>query len=230
MTSLHSNAASPRTAGILYLIIAIVGGFGIGYVPQAIVVVGDAAATATNLATQTGLFKLGVFADMVLILLELALTAILYVLFRAVSPALSMLALISRAGMIIVMGLNILIWVMPLILLKDSAGLAGSEGLAMVFFAAHDLGIYIWQLFFGVHLLAIGWLILRSDLVPHLLGWGLFIGAFGYLIQGMVKLTLIDIASLNLAIIGLLIIVTISEIAFAIWLLIWGQKRLQAHL
>jgi hypothetical protein len=27
-------------------------------------------------------------------------------------------------------------------------------------------------------LLTLGWVILRSKLVPHLLGWGLFIGAF----------------------------------------------------
>ena len=229
MTHQPPSAATPRVAGALYLAIAVFGGFSIGYVPQAIVVAGDAATTATNLTTSIGLFKMGVFADIVVILLELALTAILYVMFRSVSPTLSATAMIARAGMITVMGINLLIWVMPLALLRGETGLAGSEDLAMLFFNAHDLGVFVWQLFFGVHLLALGWIIARSDLVPHLLGWGLFIGAFGYLIQGIVKLMFVDVAPLNLLIIALLVIVTISEVSFAIWLLIWGPKRLQTH-
>jgi hypothetical protein len=86
------------------------------------------------------------------------------------------------------------------------------------------LGIFVWQLFFGAHLLALGWIILRSQLVPHLLGWGLFIGAFGYLIQGLVALTFTDVVALDIAIIGLLVIVTVSELGFGLWLLVRGRR------
>lgn len=227
MTHQPPLSASPRVAGALYLAIAVFGGFSIGYVPSVIVVTGDAATTATNLTENITLFKMGVFADIAVILLELVLTAILYVMFRSVSPTFSVIAMISRAGMIAVMGINLLIWVMPLTLLSDSTGIAGSEGLAMMFYDAHDLGVFVWQLFFGMHLLALGWIILKSELVPHLLGWGLFIGAFGYLIQGIVKLMFVDFAPFNFLIIALLVIVTVSEISFAIWLLISGPKRLQ---
>lgn len=227
MTHQSPPLASPRVAGALYLAIAVFGGFSIGYVPSAIVVAGDATTTATNLTENMTLFKMGVFADILVILFELALTAILYVMFRSVSPTLSVIAMISRAGMITVMGINLLIWVMPLTLFRGSAGLAGSEDLVMMFYNAHDLGVFVWQLFFGMHLLALGWIILKSERVPHLLGWGLFVGAFGYLIQGIVKLMFVDVALLNVLIIALLVIVTISEISFAIWLLIWGEKRLQ---
>lgn len=229
MTHQSPLLASPRVAGALYLAIAVFGGFSIGYVPSAIVVAGDAATTATNLTENITLFKMGIFADIVVILFELALTAILYVMFRRVSPTLSVIAMISRAGMITVMGINLLIWIMPLTLLSGSAGLTGSEDLAMMFYDAHDLGVFVWQLFFGMHLLALGWIILKSELVPHLLGWGLFVGAFGYLIQGIAKLMFVDIAPLNILIIALLVIVTISELSFAIWLLVWGEKRLQTH-
>lgn len=82
------------------------------------------------------------------------------------------------------------------------------------------MGVFVWQLFFGVHLLALGWLILKSDVVPHLLGRGLFIGAFGYLIHGIAKLAFVDVAAINYAFIALLVIVTISEVSFGIWLLI----------
>jgi hypothetical protein len=101
---------------------------------------------------------------------------------------------------------------------------ADSQAFAQVFFEAHALGIYVWQLFFGAHLLALGWIILRTKLVPHLLGWGLFIGAFGYLIQGLVELTFTDVAALDITIIGLLTIVTLSELGFGLWLLIRGLR------
>jgi hypothetical protein len=226
MTFQPSHATQPRIAGALYLAIAVFGGFSIGYVPQVIVAAGDAATTATNLTQNLVLFKMGVFADMMVILFELALTAILYIMFRSVSPTLSAIAMISRAGMITVMGINLLIWVMPLTMLNDGTG---SENTAMLFYNAHDLGVFVWQIFFGTHLLALGWIIVQSDLVPRLLGWGLFIGAFGYLIQGIVKLMFVNIAPLNVVIIALLVIVTISEVGFAIWLLIWGPKRLPSR-
>ena len=50
----------------------------------------------------------------------------------------------------------------------------------------------------------------------------MLIGAFGYSIQGLAKIMHIESAPLSIAIIGLLIIVTIGELAFAFWLLIKG--------
>lgn len=72
--------------------------------------------------------------------------------------------------------------------------------------------------------MALDWIILRSKLVPHLLGWGLFTGAFGYLFQGLVELTFTDVAELDITIIGLLTIVTLSELGFGFWLLIRGLR------
>jgi hypothetical protein len=135
--------------------------------------------------------------------------------------------MVSRLGMIVVMGVNLLVWVMPYVLLSQPMGLdpTNAQVIAQVFFEAHALGIFVWQLFFGAHLLALGWIILRSQLVPHLLGWGLFIGAFGYLIQGLVELTFTDVAALDITIIGLLVIVTLSELGFGLWLLVTGLRR-----
>ncbi|WP_108814816.1 DUF4386 domain-containing protein [Loktanella sp. Alg231-35] len=222
-TASQSNwdPGAARTAGALYLAIAVCGGFSIGYVPMQIVA-GDAATSSANLLANQGLFRLGLIADSLVILFELALTAILYQMFRHVGPKMAMVALISRAGMITVMGINMLLWVMPYILLSRSTGweTAQLHALVQMFFDAHATGVFVWQLFFGAHLLALGWLILKSDVVPRLLGWGLFVGAFGYLLQGIVELTFTNIAALDYSYIALLVIVTISEISFGLWLLI----------
>lgn len=220
------NLKDARIAGALYLTIAVCGGFSIGYVPSQIVVAGDASSTAANLMGQLGLFRLGVLADSAVILLEIAITIILYQMFRTTSPRLALIAMVSRLGMIVVMGINLLLWVMPYVLLTQPVGLnpSDSQAFAQIFFEAHALGIFVWQLFFGAHLLALGWVILRSQIVPRLLGWGLFIGAFGYLIQGLVELTFTDVAALDITIIGLLVIVTLSELGFGFWLLVRGLR------
>ena len=220
------NPRDARIAGALYLTIAVCGGFSIGYVPSQIVVAGDATTTAANLLGQLGLFRLGVLVDSAVILLEIAITVILYQMFRSVSPRLAMIAMISRLGMIVLMGFNLLLWVMPYVLRSQPTGFEStdSQAFAQVCFVAHALGIYVWQIFFGAHLLALGWIILRSQLVPHLLGWGLSIGAFGYLIQGLVELTFTDVAALDITIIGLLVIVTVSELGFGLWLLVRGLR------
>lgn len=226
-TAAHINwdPAAARTAGALYLAIAVCGGFSIGYVPMQIVA-GDGATSGANLLANQGLFKLGVVADSLVILFELAITAILYQMFRHIGPKMAMVALISRAGMITVMGINLLLWVMPYTLLTgDNDWTSGQQNvLIQLFFDAHATGVFVWQLFFGTHLVALGWLILKSNVVPHLLGRGLFIGAFGYLLQGIVELTFTDIAVLDYSYIALLVIVTLSEVGFGLWLLIRGGR------
>lgn len=226
LSQTHWDPAAARTAGTLYLAIAVCGGFSIGYVPMQIVA-SDGATSSANLLANQGLFKFGVLADSAVILFELAITAILYQMFRHVGPKMAMIAMISRAGMITVMGINLLLWVMPYVLLTgaDTWETTQAQALSQFCFDAHAMGVFVWQLFFGVHLLALGWLILKSDVVPHLLGRGLFIGAFGYLIQGMAKLTFVDITAINYTFIALLVIVTISEVSFGLWLLIRGGRR-----
>jgi len=190
------------------------------------IVASDAATSSANLLSNLGLFKLGIVADSLVILFELAITAILYQMFRNVGPKMAMVALISRAGMITVMGINLLLWLMPYFLLTGNSSWdpAQQHDLAQTFFDAHATGVFVWQLFFGMHLVALGWLVLKSDVVPRVLGQGLFIGAFGYLLQGIVELTFTDVATLDYIYIALLVIVTISEISFGLWLLIRGGR------
>lgn len=224
----HANwdPVAARTAGALYLAIAVCGGFSVGLVPMQIAS-SDAATSSANLLSNHGLFRIGLVGDSLVILFELALTAILYQMFRNVGPKMAMVALISRAGMITVMGINMLLWIMPYILLtRDTAWEAAQlHSLVQMFFDAHSTGVFVWQLFFGMHLLALGWLTLKSNVVPRILGWGLFVGAFGYLLQGFVELTFTDVTAFNYTYIGLLVIVTLSEISFGLWLLIRGGRK-----
>jgi len=216
-----------RTAGLLYLIIAVFGAFAIAYVPSVIIEAGDAATTANNLLANKTLFNMGLFSDVVVLWAEVTLTAMLYTMFKPVSPTLSLIAAWSRLAMILVMAINLLINITPVFLLSGTAYLSAFEpaqlqATALVFFEAHGYGVYIWQLFFGPHLLVLGYMILKSDLFPKVLGGMMLIGSFGYTIQALVELMHIENMVLSFAVIGLLTIVTIGELSFAFWLLIKG--------
>ena len=231
--NIHSLEIQPksyaRIAGLLYLVIAVFGMFAIGYVPSVIIEAGDATTTANNLLANMGLFQMGIFGDVVVLLTEVVLTVMLYVMFKPVSSTLSLVAAWSRLAMVLVMAVNLLINIMPIVLLSGSEylsvfELAELQAVAMLFIEAHQLGIYVWQLFFGMHLVALGYMIIKSDLFPRILGWMMFVGSFGYSIQGLANVMHIENAVLTYAIIGLLTVVTIGELAFAFWLLIKGIK------
>jgi uncharacterized protein DUF4386 len=215
---------STRFAGILYLTIAVLGGFSIGYVPTAIVASGDAAQTAQNLSENLGLFRLSLFADLVVMLCEIVLTVLLYQLLRPVSETWSMIAALARFSMVLVMAINVMLNLMPVILLEQASSEPTKE-LALWFFQLHQFGVYVWGVLFGLHLAVLGCLVIGSGYLPRLLGWMMAIGSLGYLIEGFTKITLTDSALLSGLSIGLLSIVTIGELSFALWLLCKGVNK-----
>jgi uncharacterized membrane protein len=54
-----------RFAGLLYVLTSIVGFFAMGYVPDKLIVHGNAAATASNIAASETLFRLGIAGELV---------------------------------------------------------------------------------------------------------------------------------------------------------------------
>lgn len=211
-----------RTAGWLYIVIAIVGGFSIGYVPTVIFAPGDAAATMGNLLGNTALFRLGILGDIIVLLIELVLTIMLYRIFKPANETLALIATYARFAMVGVMAINIILGGMPLYLIGLKAPM---PEMVQALFEAKQMGVYVWQLFFSLHLLAIGAIILRFGIFPKLLGWMMTLGAFGYLIEGLSKLTHFENSTLSVLVIGMLVVVTLGELAFAIWLIAKGQVQ-----
>jgi len=227
----HSPLAIPpktyaRIAGLLYLIIAVVGGFSILYVPSVILAPGDAAKTAANLLANQGLFGLGVLADVVVMATEIVLTVMLFVLFKPTSPTLSLVAMVSRLTMVVVMAVNLLIYVTPMILLHDADqggfALEQRQATAQLLFEAHKYGIYVWDMFFGVHLAAMGYLIFKSRYFPKVLGLAIVVGSLGYFFEGLVHVSFFENSAVAMTIVALLVVASVSELAFALWLLIRG--------
>ena len=62
---MNSTKKAARIAGLLYLVVLIPGVFGLIYVPSVLIVFGDAAATAHNIAASETLFRSGIVANLV---------------------------------------------------------------------------------------------------------------------------------------------------------------------
>ncbi len=214
-----------RVAGFTYLLIAVFGAFAIAYVPSQIIVPGDAQATFARLQTRTGLFQAGIFADVVVILAEIVLTAILYALLRPVDAVRSLIAAMARYAMVLVMAVNLMINVTAFMMANGQ--LAGTPETVLALFEVHAMGVYLWGVLFGMHLLVLGALVCRSGYLPRLLGGLMFVGAFGYLIEGLTRIMALELPGLPWVVIGLLSLVTFGELAFALWLLVRGISTAQ---
>ncbi len=91
MTSLSKNA---RVAGLLYILASVVGVVRLVYIPEALIVHGNAAATANNIAAHELLFRLGIVSYLLASALFIFVTLALYRLLKGVDQGLAVLMVI----------------------------------------------------------------------------------------------------------------------------------------
>jgi len=183
MTSEKSLA---RIAGCLYLIVAVLGGFAELSVRSSIVAPGDAAATAENIRASATLFRLGFVSDLVQATCFLLTAMALYLLLKHVNTLVASAMVTFVAVSVAIMCLNLLNQFVALSIATGEGyasvfGSVGSDTLAMLFVDMHHDGYLIAQIFFGLWLLPLGYLVVKSGYFPRALGVVLMVGCFGYL-------------------------------------------------
>jgi hypothetical protein len=223
--SLGALSRTARVAGALILIISVFAPFSMIYVPSALIVPGDATATAGNIVASEGLFRLGIASDSVVFLLEIVLVVMLYVLLRPVDATLSLVAAFARLAMTVVQGVNLLNSFAALSLARGAGYLAALEpdqlhALMLLFVDLHERVAIIWGLFFGLHLLVLGYLVYRSSYIASFVGALLVVASLCYLVQGFGNILLPQLAG-TWEMIGFLSVV---EIVLPLYLLIRGVR------
>lgn len=218
-----STRSFARIAGALYLVIAAAGGFSILYVPVQLTVPGDPAATLAAIAARPGLFAAGVGGDVVMMTAEVVLAVMLWAMFRPFGAVLAAAAMVARLMMAAVMAAMLLPQAAVLSLALDPPTALGAAELAWVLAHMDDAGVWVWQVFFALHLWLLGALAWRSGAVPKLLAAALAIGGTGYLIDSIRAFAFDGAAFLGLLGGALLLLVTLAEIGFALWLLARGR-------
>jgi hypothetical protein len=222
-----SSTKNPgRFAGLLYVLMSVFGFFAMGYVPGKIIVHGDAAATASNIAAHETLFRLGIAGQLIgqagFIFVALAL----YELFKGVNRRYASLMVTLIVVSIPIAFLNEVNSIAALVLVRGADFLSivekpQREALAMLFLNLHFQGLVVAEIFWGLWLFPLALLIYRSRFLPRFLGIWLALAGFAWVILSLIGILSPQYydnvyAFTQPAIIG--------EIAFMLWLLIKGAK------
>ena len=221
-----------RVAGLLYLILAICGGFAEFAVRQGMVVAGDAAATFSNIVASKSTFRLGVVSELIGQVVFILLVLNLYRLLKSVNRNQAVLMVAFVVVAVTITCLNMLNQVAVLLLINGSGylsvfGAGQLQALVLFFLNMHTAGYLIAQIFFGLWLLPLGYLVFKSGFIPKIVGILLMIACFGYLID---VFTYFLIPSFELTISEYTFI---GEVVMLLWLLIKGvnverwEKRVQ---
>ncbi len=167
-----------RITGLAYLGLAISGMLGFLLIRNRLYMPDDAAATAASLIAHEGLARLGIVADLATVLTQAATAVCFWKLFQPVHPV----AAGSIAGFGIVNCVTILVAVMFSttaldVALRDDATSAHQ---ALLLYNLNAAAFSLSGLFFGLWLIPMGWLVIRSGYMPRPLGWLLIGGGLGY--------------------------------------------------
>jgi hypothetical protein len=213
-------------AGCLYLLL----GFSVFrpiYIAGKLIVREDAAATAMNIATHELLFRVGIVTDLLAGISCIFVALALYQVLKGVDQKLGVLMVILGGLMPCVIDfLNVLNDIAAVLLVHGEHflslfGESQQAALAMLFLRVHDHGMLINGIFAGLWLFPFGILVFRSVFIPRLIGVGLIINGFAYLIisfTGLLVPNYVDRVSrvVSPALLG--------EGAIMLWLLIKGAN------
>ena len=176
-----------RIGGFLYLVVIV----GALFIPFAVaptgMMRGDAALpSVAKILASKQLYILSGAAQLMLGACDIGVALIFYELLRPVSRSLSLLAAIFRLVFVAIANANVINHFAPLLLLSQPNYLSAFkpdqlQALAMMFVRLRTFGFDVALVFFGFHCIVVGYLLIRSTFLPHLLGFLLAIGGIGYL-------------------------------------------------
>src|SRR3989475_4883877 len=186
-----SSTKNPgRFAGLLYLLASIVGFFAMAYVPSKLIVHGNAAATASNIAASETLFRLGIAGELIgqagFIFVALALYDLLKGINRRHASLMVTLIVVS----IPIAFLNELNSIAALVLVRGADFLSIFEkpqrdALAMLFLNLYFHGLVVNEIFWGLWLFPLALLVYRSRFLPRFLGVWLALAGFAWVILSL---------------------------------------------
>ena len=221
-----SPRKTARMAGLFYLIFILTTVLA-AYIRGRFIVSGDAAATAINIMSSQGLFRVGFVIELVSAVFFVLAAWALYVLLKPVNKNLALLFLLLNLGGVAVECLIVLNLFAALQVLSGTNYLnvfqtGQLQAMAMSSLNLYTNGFLIAQIFFSACLLPLGYLVYKSRSLPRLLGVLLILDFFGnmsWFLQGFLLPDYGILAYPGNA------ISFIAEISLTLWLLIMGVKE-----
>jgi Domain of unknown function (DUF4386) len=201
-----------RWGGLMYLAIIALGLFGEGYVRSTLVMAGDAAATAANIAAAPGLWRAGVAGDLLMHVLDVPLMLIMFLLLAPQNLGLAVLATLFNMVQTAVLVLNKLTLVLPLLLINQPTPAAADA--VRLAINAHGFGFAIGLVFFGAACLVRAWVLHGAAFAPRWLAPALALAGLAYLVNSAALLLAPGLARLLFPYV--LMPAFVGELAFAL--------------
>ena len=191
------------------------------YVPSQMVVPGDATTTASNIIASEGLFRAAIVSHLIGQTIFIFLPLVLYKLLKPVNKAHALLMVVLVLVSVPIAFINELNNFAVLTLLSDADYLKPFEvdqlyAQVMFFLDLHQHGVLIAQIFWGLWLFPLGYLVFKSGFLPKILGVLLMIACCGYVIDFLTTVLLpdFDMTISQFTFVG--------ELLFPLWLLFKG--------
>lgn len=218
-----------RYAGLLYLLLGIMGFIVFVFIPSQFIVSGDATATADRIAANVLLWRIGIALELIALVIFIFLAVALYQLFKRVNESQALLMMILALVSVPIAFLSSSFEIMALSTYSSPSFLsaldkAQLDSLGYMFLRMHSEGRNVESIFWGLWLFPFGLLVIRSGFIPRFLGVLLLIAGFGYIIGFFGPLLL----PLYKSIIGqVTMIFILGELPIIFWLAIWGARAQQ---
>lgn len=227
--ALHrSTRRIARTAGALYLINVIAGIFSLMYVPSQTGGHGDPVAAVQNILAHEALFRAGIAAGLFCYIEFLLLPLLLYRLLGAANKGAAVL-MVVLALISVPLSISSLQYKLDILTLLSHAPwlraltMEQLQTQVMQLLGAYGNALLLAQVFWGLWLIPLGWLVIRSRQLPRVLGVMLVLGGLSYgvdfigqlLVPGYNDSALAGYTTLPAA---------LGEIGTCLWLLIAGAK------
>lgn len=213
-----------RIAGVLYLAVVATGMFAL-FARPALLVRGDAVATAANILASEGLYRLAWTADLVATVFYVGVTVFLHALLTPVNRTVSLLAaFFGFAGCVIGAALS-LNGLALLTLLSGAPHLSVFSpeqllALASMFGGSLGAGANVNFVFFGCYCVTLGYVVYRSAFLPRVLGVLLAVAGLAWLTNSFAAFLSPPLASALSP--YPLAVGALGEIVFALWLVVRG--------
>ena len=177
-----------RVAGVLLLLSMIGGGLGEFYIPNKMIISGDAAATAHNIVTSSALYRFGFAAYLLEAICDITLALVFFALLRPVNKYVALLAAFFGLVSTAVFAGGELFYYAPTHILGGDQYLSTFSTEQLNTLSQLSLKLYglcagIFMAFYGIATAIRGYLIYRSEYLPKWLGALVLIAGFCFILK-----------------------------------------------
>jgi hypothetical protein len=221
------QARLARIAGLCYLLVIAGGLFAEGAVRGSLIVVGDAAATFDAIAGSESLWRWGLAVHLLYLIPAVTVNVLVYEVFKPVHPVLARLAVAFALVSVAIEAVSLLHLFVPNVLLDEGGafgGLAEGQRQALAYLAVRlfATGFGLALVFFAGFCVLIGVLILRSRLVPRVIGVLMIAAGASYL--GNTLASVLSPVLSDLIFPWILLPSLLGELSLALWFVIKGVR------